>query len=152
MKKQHLLLTFLAPILLMSQFLSVTPVYASASVNKPCKSNDFMKIVKSGSKSLICLVNDSGNLAWEVNGPAEVISPYYTRGYNAIMNSTQDGLVSYGYYSYLNARSQMTSANAKNWCIHVMRVIQMRTDATNGWTSNNVADWEHGCAAAAVQL
>ena len=152
MKKQHLLLTYLAPILFMSQFLSTTPVYASPGVNKPCKSNEFMKIVKSGSKSLICLVNDSGNLAWEVNGPAKVKSPYYTRGYNAIMNSTQDGLVSYGYYSYLNTRSQMTSANAKNWCIHVMSLIQMRTNATDGWTNNNVADWEQGCAAAAVNL
>jgi hypothetical protein len=77
---------------------------------------------------------------------------YYTRGYNAILNNTQQGLIDYGYYGYLNSQNQMTTTNANSWCAHVMQLIEINTNATDGWTQGNIADWEGGCAAAAVKL
>jgi len=114
--------------------------------------------LKSGGTTFACVgapdgyywepLGSGGSSAHVANTPPK--SPFYLRGFNAISNSTQEGLVTYGYYSYLNAQNVMTSTNAIRWCSYVAQLIHLRTNAMDSWTPANLKDWKSGCASAAV--
>ncbi len=83
---------------------------------------------------------------------SDVKSAYYLRGYNAIINATQQALLDYSYYKFLNSHNVMTQYNAIDWCNQVLRLISIRTNAVDNWSSKMQVDWEKGCAAAAQKL
>ena len=134
--------------------------FASIKSGSHCTLSQYNKDVriKSGSKTLVCigtpdgyiwaLLGSGGSSAHVSNSPAR--SPFYLRGFNAISNATQDGLVSYNYYAYLNSQNVMTSNNAIRWCAYVAQLIQVRTNAMQGWAPSNVKDWKDGCVSAAM--
>ena len=118
-----------------------------------CPDSQFLKTVKSGSKYLMCVTGNNGYIFWQsVPPPPPPKSAYYTRGYNAIINATQQGLYDYGFYQYLNGRNVMTQTNAINWCNHVLFLISRTSNSVDGWSTTQQVDWEKGCAAAAQAL
>jgi len=152
--------SLLTGLVMSSTLASISLSYAGIKAGSRCSESQFNNDaqVKSGKVTYLCTGAESGYF-WEPvgsggssgnvsNTPAK--SAYYSRGFNAIKNATQDGLVSYGYYRYLNSQNLMTYTNAIRWCAYVSQTIQLRTNAMEGWTLKNVSDWKSGCVSAAM--
>ena len=139
---------------------SLSVSYAGIKTGSRCSEAQYNNDTraKSGKVTYVCIGAENGYF-WEPAGSggssAHVSntppkSALYSRGFNAIKNATQEGLAGYGYYSYLNSQNLMTYTNAIRWCAYVSQTIQLRTNAMEGWTPKNVADWQSGCVSAAM--
>lgn|GEM_PF-3221899 len=76
---------------------------------------------------------------------------YFNRGYSAIINNSEYGLLQSNFYLYLNGANVMTPANGYAWCQNYVQLVMSSTASSfDAMTGNDINAWINGCSKAAV--
>jgi hypothetical protein len=76
---------------------------------------------------------------------------YFNRGYSAIINNSEYGLLQSNFYLYLNGANVMTPANGFARCQNYVQLVMRSTASSfDSMTGNDITAWINGCSKAAV--